>query len=114
MSSASTEHGASTGTWEGGPLREEPPGRVQPRPDTWLARQGCEEYLGTREPAQDSRGPTSRRVAPKFSSNQTLSVGYSRINRFRIILDQLFNDLNNPYHYDLFLSTYLKLLIYLI
>jgi hypothetical protein len=32
-------------------------------------------------------------ISPKFSSNQTLSVGYSRINRFRIILDQLFNPL---------------------
>ena len=36
VSSASTEHGASTGTWEGG-LWEEPPRRVQPCPDTWLA-----------------------------------------------------------------------------
>ena len=34
----SAEHSASTCAWEGGPLREEPPGRVQPRPDTWLAR----------------------------------------------------------------------------
>ena len=49
VSTASAEHGASTYVWEGGPLREEPPGRVQPRPDTWLARQGCEVYLGTRE-----------------------------------------------------------------
>ena len=38
VSSASTEHGASTSTWEGGPLREEPPGNVQPRSDTWLAQ----------------------------------------------------------------------------
>ena len=38
VSSASAEHGASTGTWEPPPLREEPPGHVQPRPDTWLAR----------------------------------------------------------------------------
>ena len=50
------------------PLWEEPPGRVQPRPDTWLARQGCEVYLGTHEPARDSRGPTSRRVAPGLES----------------------------------------------
>ena len=32
-------------------------------------------------------------VYPQFSSNQTLFVGYSRINRFRMILDQLFNPL---------------------
>ena len=25
-----------------------------------------EVYVGTREPARDSRGPTSRRVAPEF------------------------------------------------
>ena len=38
VSTASAEHGASTGAWEGAPLQEEPPGRVQPRPDTWIAR----------------------------------------------------------------------------
>ena len=32
-------------------------------------------------------------ITPTYSSNQTLSVGYSRSNRFRIILDQLFNPL---------------------
>ena len=40
VSTASVEHGASTGTWEGTPYCGEPPGRVQLRPDTWLARQG--------------------------------------------------------------------------
>ena len=59
---------ASAWAWDGGPLREEPPGHVQRRPDTWLARQGCEVYLGTREPTRDSRGPTSRRVAPGLGS----------------------------------------------
>ena len=37
VSTASTEHGASTITWEGTPYCGEPPGRVQPRPDMWLA-----------------------------------------------------------------------------
>ena len=32
------------------------------------SRQGCEVYLGTREPARDSRGPTSRRVVPGLES----------------------------------------------
>lgn len=32
-------------------------------------------------------------ISPHFSNNQTLSVGYSRTSRFRIILDQLFNPL---------------------
>jgi hypothetical protein len=32
-------------------------------------------------------------ISPKYSSNQTLSVGYSRSNRFHIILDQLLNPL---------------------
>ena len=40
VSTASAEHGASTGTWEGTPYCVEPLGRVQPHPDTWLARQG--------------------------------------------------------------------------
>ena len=40
VSTASTEHGASTGTWEGTPYCGEPPGRVQPRLDTWLALHG--------------------------------------------------------------------------
>ena len=40
VSIASAEHGASTGTWEGTPYYGEPPGRVQPRPDMCLARQG--------------------------------------------------------------------------
>src|SRR4051812_7915323 len=55
-----------------GALREEPPGRVQPRPDTWLARQGYEVYLGTREPARESRGPTSRRVGPGLESSMAV------------------------------------------
>ena len=38
VSTASAEHGASTGTWEGTPYYGEPPGHVQPHPDTWLAR----------------------------------------------------------------------------
>ena len=38
VSTASAEHGASTGAWEGTPYYGEPPGCVQPRPDMWLAR----------------------------------------------------------------------------
>ena len=36
---------------------------------------------------------TAISISPQFSPNQTLFVGYSRINRFRMILDQLFNPL---------------------
>ena len=38
VSTASAEHGASTGTWEGTPYCGDPSGRVQPHLDTWLAR----------------------------------------------------------------------------
>nr|XP_020152429.1 vegetative cell wall protein gp1-like [Aegilops tauschii subsp. strangulata] len=45
----------------GDPLRDEPPGRVQPRPDTWLGRQGYKVYLGTREPISSNRAGHVRR-----------------------------------------------------
>ena len=45
VSSASAEHGASTGTWEGAPLREEPPRRIQPHPNTWPTRYGMRRCI---------------------------------------------------------------------
>lgn len=51
------------------------------------------EYYTTICPSCGVERSVAISISPQFSHNQTLCVGYSRINRFRIILDQLFNPL---------------------